>query len=309
MTALLALLLAAALPEATPLSLSVEVTPEEVTLGEPIEARIAVEHDARDVYSLGAFDPAPLSMAPEAPEARTRREDAGGGKARTFFELRLADYTTLEPRIPDLTLSVIGPDGARQLSIRGRPLKFRSLVAEEGEQTPEHAHHGPKPPVPVLVHSFLWAWLLAAVALAVGGWVLRRRALRRKRDRAQPVPEVFADEMALERLAALRTDAPWTRGEGRAAIFEVSGILRAYLGSRLQFNAPDLTSEEFLTELRRRRLIGLDLSGLIEQVRWEDLVKFAKLQPSGEECLTAIDVAESIVHHTRPLRVVPARAA
>jgi len=309
MTALFALLLAAALPEATPLSLSVEVTPEEVTLGEPIVVRIAVEHDARDVYSLGAFDPAPLAMAPGAPEARTRREDAGGGKARTWVELRLADYTTLEPRVPDLTLAVIGPEGARQLSIRGRPLKFRSLVAEEGEQTPEHAHHGPKPPVPVLVHSFLWAWLLGGVALAVAAWMLRRRYLRRKRARGAPLPEVFADDLALERLSALRAAAPWTRGEGRATIFEVSGILRAYLGSRLQFNAPDLTSEEFLAELRRRRLIGLDLAGLIEQVRWEDLVKFAKLQPSGEECLAAIEVAESIVHHTRPLRAIPGRAA
>jgi hypothetical protein len=308
-TAALALLVAVALPEASPLSLGVEVTPEEVTLGEPIELRIAVEHDARDVYSLGAFDPAPLAMAPGAPEARIRREDAGGGKARTLLELRMADYTTLEPRVPDLTLAVIGPEGARQLSIRGRPLKLRSLVEEEGEQAPERAHHGPKPPVAVMVHSFLWAWLLAGLALAVLAWVLRRRYLRQKRARGEPLPEVFADDLALERLAALRSAAPWSRGEGRATIFEISGILRAYLGSRLQFNAPDLTSEEFLAELRRRRLIGLDLSGLIEQVGWEDLVKFAKLQPSGEECLMAIDVAESIVRHTRPLRAIPARAA
>ncbi len=182
-------------------------------------------------------------------------------------------------------------------------------MEEEGEETPERAHHGPKPPVAVMVHSLLWAWLLAGVALAVAAWVLWRRYLRQKRARGEPLPEVFADDLALERLAAVRVAAPWTRGEGRIAIFEVSGILRAYLGERLQFNAPDLTSEEFLAELRRRRLIGLDLSGLIEQVGWEDLVKFAKLQPSGEECLAAIEIAESIVHHTRPLRAIPGRAA
>ena len=49
MTGLFALLLATAVPEAAPLSLSGEVAPEEVTLGEPIVVRIAVEHDARDV--------------------------------------------------------------------------------------------------------------------------------------------------------------------------------------------------------------------------------------------------------------------
>ena len=82
--------------------------------------------------------------------------------------------------------------------------------------------------------------------------------------------------------------------------------MRGYLGARLHFNALDLTSEEFLEELHRRRLIGLDLGELTEEVRWEDLVKFAKLEPSAEECLRAIARSESMVRHTRPLRAVAA---
>src|SRR5207237_1003951 len=191
--------------------------------------------DARDVYSLEAVDPAPLAVPPGTPPPQSRREELGSGKARTVFEVTLADYATLEPRVPDLKLAVSGPDGPRQLSVRGRPLKFRSLVAEEAQGSPERAHHGPKPPIPVIV--------------------------------------------------------------------------RAYLGSRLQFNALDLTSEEFVAELRRRRLIGLDLAGLIEQLRWEDLVKFAKLEPTPEECLRGIDLAESVIRHTRPLRSLPVKAA
>jgi hypothetical protein len=307
-----ALLLAAAAPvgEATPLALELRVDPEEITLGEQVSVRIAVDHDARDVYSLGAFDPAPLAVPPGTPPPRSRREELGSGKARTIFELTLADYATLEPRIPDLKLAVSGPDGARELSVRGRPLKFRSLVAEEGQGSPERAHHGPKPPVPVIVRSSLWVWLLAAVAVAAVLIAMRKRLLARWRRRAPPPePEVLFDEAALERLAALRADAPWARGQGRTAIFALSEIVRAYLGSRLKFNALDLTSEEFVAELRRRRLIGLDLASLIEQVRWEDLVKFAKLEPTAEECLRAIDLAESVIRHTRPLRSLPVKAA
>jgi len=85
--------------------------------------------------------------------------------------------------------------------------------------------------------------------------------------------------------------------------------VRAYLGARLQFNALDLTSEEFVAELHRRRLIGLDLAALIEEVRWEDLVKFAKLEPTAEECLRGIDIAESLIRHTRPLRAIAGKAA
>jgi len=305
-----ALLLAAsaALPEASPLALDVRVDPEEVTLGDHISVRVAVEHDIRDVYSLPAFDPSPLAIPPGAPAASSQREELKEGKARTTFELTLADYATLEPRLPDLTLSVTGPEGNRQLSIRGRPLKLRSLVDEEGQPTPERAHHGPKPPVPVYVRSDLWAFLLGGSLLLAALFVLWRK-WRRRPALEQPAPEVFAEEVALERLAVLRAQAPWTTGQGRAAIFALSEIVRGYLGDRLQFNALDLTSEEFVAELHRRRLIGLDLANLIEEVRWEDLVKFAKLEPTPEECVRGIDRAELLIRHTRPLRAIPGKAA
>src|SRR2546430_11665824 len=129
--------------------------------------------------------------------------------------------------------------------------------------------------------SFLWVWLLGGLAVAVALFFLRKRLARLWRGRErETTSEPFFDDLALERLWALRTEAPWTRGRRRAAIFELSEIVRAYLGARLQFNALDLTSEEFVAELPRRRLIGLDLAALIEEVRWEDLVKFAKLEPT-----------------------------
>jgi hypothetical protein len=310
MIAALALGAAAALAEAAPLALDLQVDPEEITLGEHIAVRIAVEHGARDVYALPVFDPAPLAVPPGAPQPRSRREELGSGKARTVFELTLSDYGTLDPRVPDLVLAVSGTDGPRQLRVRGRPLKLRSLVQEEGQSSPERAHHGPKPPVPVMVRSFLWAWLLGALALAIALFVLRKRLARLWRSPDQATsPEPFFDEFALERLWALRTEAPWARGRGRAAIFTLSEIVRAYLGSRLQFNALDLTSEEFIAELHRRRLIGLDLAALIEEVRWEDLVKFARLEPTAEECLRGVDIAESLIRHTRPLRAIAGKAA
>src|SRR5205823_5838919 len=215
--------------EATPLALELRVEPEEVTLGEHVSVRIAVEHDARDVYSLEAVDPAPLAVPPGTPPPQSRRKELGSGKARTVFEVTLADYATLEPRVPDLTLAVSGPDGPRQLSIRGRPLKFRSLVEEEGEVSPERAHHGPKPPVAVKVRSFRWAWILGALALVVAFFVARKRLGKRTAAAETPAPEAFADDLALQRLADLRADAAWTRGQGRGAIFALSAIVRGSL--------------------------------------------------------------------------------
>jgi len=177
--AILAAAEAGALPEATPLGLDVQVAPEQVSLGEHVLVRIAVDHESRDVYSLTGFDPSPLAVPQGTPPMKVHREELPEGHARTVFELTLADYGTVEPRVPDLTLHVTGAEGERVLNIRGRPLKFRSLVQEEGGKPADQAHHGPKPPVPVMVRSYLWVWLLLGVlAVAAAIVALRRRKAR-----------------------------------------------------------------------------------------------------------------------------------
>jgi len=109
-----------------------------------------------NVYSLPAFDSVADGDAKASGTTRSRRSDLGGGKARTEFELTLVDYATLEPRVPDLTLAVSGPEGARQLSIRGRPLKFqqpgrggRSDVAGARAPWAEAAGRGQGPELPL----------------------------------------------------------------------------------------------------------------------------------------------------------------
>lgn len=285
------------LPEATPLALDVQVQPEEVALGDHIHVRIAVTHEPRDVYSLPDFDPSPLSVPQGAQEVFARREEAGGS-ARTIFEMTLADYTTTEPRLPDLTLHVSGPAGERVLNLRGRPLRFKSLLRDDAAAA--HARE-PKPPQALFVRSFLWLYLLLGVGALAAALLLWRR-LRKHGARpkiAAPAPPL-PHELALQRLQALRRDAPWSRGQGRAAIFTLSEVVRAYLGARLAFNALDLTSDELLEALGRTRLAGLDLGELQGELRWEDLVKFAKVEPSPEECLRGIGRAEALVRHTRP---------
>ena len=113
----------------------------------------------------------------------------------------------------------------------------------------------------------------------------------------------------MARLLALKQRRPWDRGQGRAAVFELSEIVRAYLGRRLSFDALDLTSEELLATLHRRRILGLDLQELSDELSWQDLVKFAKAEPSAEECERAIDRAASLVDRTRAIVELPPRRA
>jgi hypothetical protein len=285
------------LPQAHPLRFKASVDKRKISLGETFQLTVEVVHKAADAYAL----PDPLQLAPLTlrglPE--TRREQTPEG-ARTLFVLRLTNVSSLKPAVPEITLTVQGPDGKRAFTVPGQELELDSLVAAEGAPNPEHAHHGPKPPVPVLVRSFLWAGLLAALALAVAAVVLLVRFLRGRTVQAVEAPPPPPDAEALDRLAELRRREPWKRGEGRGAIFELSETVRHYLGRRLSFAALDLTSEELLRELRSRILRGLEVPALADELAWEDLVKFAKLEPTAAECIAAIERAEALVRDTAP---------
>ena len=292
-----------ALPEAHPLQVRTEAKPAgDITLGEPVTWTIAIDHDARDTYSLpGQIDASPLLLV-GAPVSQ--RKDAAG-LTTTTIRVTFADYKSLEPRIPDLVLLVQGPSGERGLTVPGRALPFRSLLASEGQDSQEHAHHGPKPPVAVMVRSLLWLWLSLGIAATVLLAVLLQRLIaRRRKQEDAPAPEVPADQEALQRLAALKAQPP-----GRGAIFTLSEIVRGYLGRRLAFNALDLTSDELLARLQLRKLPGLDLRAFEEDVRWQDLVKFAKVEPLPEEFRRSIAQAEELVRRTRPPPPAETRAA
>jgi hypothetical protein len=287
----------ARVPSAHPFQLTVKADKDEVALGEPFVVTVRIEHPALDVYAL----PEPLAVEPLGLRgAPSVSRGANGERAETIFELPLVNLKTLEPRLPPIRLRVDGPDGPRELEVPGTAIRMRSVVAEEHAPNAEQAHHGPKPPVPVLVRSYLWAWLAGGAILLVAAFlafreIRRRRALRPKPSPPLPTPE----EEAMARLVALKQRRPWERGLGRAAVFELSEILRAYLGRRMQFDALDLTTEELLAQMRERRPFAVDLADLSRDLSWHDLVKFAKAEPTPHECEAAIDRAASLVDRTR----------
>lgn len=311
------------LPEAHPLSLHETLDRAEVTLGQPFTLTVEIIHDPADTYALPAdlaeqiaHGSLELRGEPHVARSTLPPTDADGqpstmaGKARTTVTVPLTDVASMKPSVPALELAVQGPQGARKLTLHEQSLAVESLVAKEGAPNDEHAHHGPKPPEPIHVRSYLWLWLLlalAAIALAVYFWRKRRKQAAEKVE--PPPPPETAENEALRRLRELRNRAPWIdAGGGRATIFELSEIVRVYLGKRLAFNAIDLTSDELVRALREREHPGFDLERFAERLQWEDLVKFAKLEPTPGECVAALDSAGELVEQARA-RLVAMRHA
>ena len=274
-----------------------------IGLGDAFTLTVEVEHAASDTVSL----PDPLSvgdLSVRGAPAVNRTPAAAAGRVLTRFTVPLVNLKMLAPRVPELAVRVDGPAGPRQAIAKGVSLELVSLVQPGGQPTKEKGPRPPKKPVQILVRSYLWVGVLFG-ALAVAGLiylaaVLGKRARERRRIAAIP-PPLSVDEQALQRIMDLKRRAPWNQGLGRAAIFELSEIVRGYLGKRLGFDAVDLTNDELLLELRRRRILGLNLSELTEELSWEGMVKFAKLEPTAEECEAALLHAAELVERTKPL--------
>ena len=141
------------------------------------------------------------------------------------------------------------------------------------------------------------AVLIALVIGAIAA-LLISRWLRRPKKLPPPPPPRPPWDVALEALHDIR-HAGLTR-EGRfAEVFDrVSDVLRRYLGDRYGYDGLESTTREALSQLRLVSPGIEDLSGIEVFMRDADLVKFARLTPSEDECLDLLARAESIVTRT-----------
>ncbi|MES1173015.1 MAG: hypothetical protein ABUL62_01710 [Myxococcales bacterium] len=143
------------------------------------------------------------------------------------------------------------------------------------------------------------------IALVIGALaaLLISRWLRRPKKLPPPPPPRPPWDVALEALHDIR-HAGLTR-EGRyAEVFDrVSDVLRRYLGDRYGYDGLESTTREALGALREVSPGIEDLGGIETFMRDADLVKFARLTPSEDECLDLLARAEGIV--TRTILITP----
>ena len=236
-------------------------------------------------------------------ERRLEEKDLGDGKMRREFVLTVAAYQPGAVEIPAVEVTYFGK-GGEVLSARTPPIPvtITSLIANEPEpKLKENAG-----PVPVIQRDYLYAYIAGGLAAAGLGAALalfiRRRLRARAAHRPAPPPR-SAHEVALERLDRLGAQLAGS-DDLRPFTFELSEIIREYLGARFNFDSLELTTEELVLRLRRRVPIQ-EMRGFVlgEVEGWLggcDLVKFAKVAPSMAEARGALETGIRIVESSRP---------
>lgn len=156
-----------------------------------------------------------------------------------------------------------------------------------------------------------WTTLKRAVIIGGIGTVvgavavlLLRRWQRRPRPAPPPPPPRPPWEVALERLDEVRHAGLLETNRYAEYFDRVNDALRSYLGARYGFDGLESTTDETIARLRSSALVGVALEDVARLLRDCDLVKFANLEPSPEDCTKVIDESERIVRSTIPPRTL-----
>ena len=158
-------------------------------------------------------------------------------------------------------------------------------------------------------------WILLAIGcllLAIGGYYLWQWYQKNRKPEEEEVnPELLrpADEVALEKLDAIKAQKIWKDGKVKEYQTDLTDVVREYIGRRFDVQSTEKTSDETLRELKPILLKGegLQVTGdgkdlyakLSKMLQLADLVKFAKWHTTPDENESALTTAYEFVNETK----------
>jgi hypothetical protein len=274
----------------SPISVEVEVTPKQATVGDLITYSIRVRHDLNIEPSQPQFIP-PEGL--EAVEQGARELPRKKSQAQQEFWFRLRADLVGKYEFPALTIPFVVSSLENvdiktpgQVSSPEAQVEIQSILRLEGE---------PKDirdikPLENISRNWLpiiLVVLAAVLVIALGIYLFLKRKKSKSADSPHIQETLSPQEIALRDLDILKNKGLLEKGLIREYYFELSEIFRRYLGAKFNFPALDWTTEEikrFLTHSSSHDPgIREKISYILEKT---DLVKFAKAQVTGEENMT-----------------------
>ena len=151
----------------------------------------------------------------------------------------------------------------------------------------------------------IFRWVLLAVLLAgvgVAGYYLITYLQRRKLEEAgnEVVTEPLrpAEEVALEKLDAIKEKKIWQQGQIKLFYTQLTDVIREYLSRAYSINAMEMTTDEIVALVKKNKDLDEIRIVLKEMLELSDLVKFAKFVPLENENEKAVLDAFMIVEKT-----------
>lgn len=141
--------------------------------------------------------------------------------------------------------------------------------------------------------------LIILIVLAAAGLGVFIYSFRKKKI-IENIHIPTADEIAYQALDALRAKGYSQKGLIKEYYAELSLIERRYLEHRFSLRAPEMTTEEFLYQLKDNSKLDQEQKNLLKDFLSHcDMVKFAKYGPSEQEIEESFQSAKRLVDQTK----------
>lgn len=283
---------------ALPLEVTVEHGKGETVL--PQGFRIQTGSDAAKALEKEGF------VLPESPEASpTKNTVVEGDRAITTLVIPFVALPK-EPGRKTMTLPPVPIAVARASGeIITACTQPHEIVIEDPTASIPNAKPQPNPPPrpqieewtlakQLTIGSLIGAFLAITIAWLVRKWLSRPKPL------PPPPPPRPPWEVAIEELRAIRAAQLPAQGLHAEHFDRVSDTIRKYLGGRYGFDGLESTTDEIAERLREVPHL-LEMGAILHFLGECDLVKFANVTPSDEECARILELGERIVYGTMPV--------
>jgi hypothetical protein len=308
----------------------VDSFPERGTSGYAATLHVVVSHGKGETVL-----PRGIELQTESDTARALKAagfllpDQNGGGAARLSSVDVDAKTGRRQTTLDLLLVALpGQPGRRTLTLPPLPIsiaransdiftlctKPHTIVVEDPISSTPDAQPKPNPQPRVqreewvgLERALYWGAIGAVVGSALA-WLVYRW-VKRPRPSPPPPPPRPPWEVALERLDEVR-HAGLLETKRFAEFFDrVNDAVRECLGARFGFDGLESTTYEMLTALRKIPHFRMPLPEVAAFLQDCDLVKFADVTPTLEECERALGEAEKVVRATMaPSVALPVQA-
>ncbi len=132
--------------------------------------------------------------------------------------------------------------------------------------------------------------------------LVRAILIRNRRDLDEMLPFKLPSEIAYEALKKLKEKGLIKLGKIKEFYIELSDIIRRYLEDRFEVRAPEMTTEEFLADIKDSSVLSSGQKNLLRDFLLHcDMVKFARYKPLRKEIDSSLESAKKLIDQTKEI--------
>ena len=273
----------------TPANVTITPSTDSVTVGDPVELTVTVNHPAGTQVLMPTLEPNWGSFIVRSQSPVTTVDNGDG----TATSTQLIDTRLFAPgafETPPLNITIADSNGQiTEVAAPPIPIIVNSVLVEGDTELRDIK------PQATLPGALTWPIFVAALGALIAGivWFMARR-----------VKEAFDNrlphEVALDTLAAVEKERLPENGRFKEHYTLITDALRAYVEQTQGIQATDRTTAEIQTELSKSSLTTEQAKQFTTILSESDLVKFAKFTPDIESAHALVAESRQFIEETKP---------